>query len=128
MERLSIDEIIAHCERTVERTEKLNEVEALEVAYIEIPPVKEYWEHRQVAEYLKELKAYRDAEKQGLLVKIDCRCRGCKHVDFAGCKNKTCYCLKNECYMQEDDFCKYAERYKEEAGQKLTEMKGDNND
>ena len=69
---------------------------------------------------LTKLGQYEDAEEQGLLVKIECHCKDCKHVDFAGCKNKTCYCIEHECYMQEDDFCKYAERYKEEAEQ----MKG----
>lgn len=73
-------------------------------------------------ECFKKLADYEDAEEQGLLVKVECHCKDCKHVDFAGCKNKTCYCLEHECYMQEDDFCKYAERYKEEAEQKLESM------
>ena len=65
MERLTIDEVIAHCERKVERIEKLNEVEALEVAYIDIPPVREYWEHKQVKQWLEELKEYREKDDCG---------------------------------------------------------------
>jgi hypothetical protein len=74
---------------------------------------------------IDKLADYEDAEEQGLLVRIECHCKDCKHVDFAGCKNGTCYCYMNECYMNENDFCKYAERYKEEAEQKLAEMKGE---
>lgn len=69
MERVSIDEIIAHCERNVERNEKAMSKERFETGDMSSWFMKEYWEHRQVAEYLKELKAYRDAEEQGLLFK-----------------------------------------------------------
>ena len=58
-------------------------------------------------------------------VKIECHCKDCIHVDYAGCMNTTCYCMKHGCFMQEDDFCKYAEMYKAEAEQALAEMKGE---
>ena len=32
--------------------------------------MKEYWEHRQVAEWLKELQAFKDKQEQGLLIEI----------------------------------------------------------
>lgn len=58
------------------------------------------------------LAEYEQAEEDGLLIRIECRCKDCVHVDYAGCSNTTCYCMKNSCFMQEDDFCKYAEKSK----------------
>lgn len=63
---------------------------------------------------LRKLCEYEDLEEQELLVKIECRCKDCVHSDCAGCNGTTLYCMKNECYMQHEDFCIYAERTKEE--------------
>lgn len=60
MERLKIDEIIEHCKRQRDRYEQLNGINTLENSDISHTFIKEYWEHRQVAEYLEELKKYRD--------------------------------------------------------------------
>ena len=64
MERLTIQEIIEHCERKIEGYEKKVDMEFL---YRE--PLtnlsKEYWEHKQVAEYLEELMKYRQMSEQG---------------------------------------------------------------
>ena len=70
MERLSIDEIIAHCERQTQDEELFKPKGYFETYPMDTNYMKRYWEHRQVAEYLKELKAYRDAEEQGLLLKL----------------------------------------------------------
>lgn len=59
MERLSIEEIIEHCKRKRATCEKVNGVEMLETKDISNTFIKEYWEHRQVAEYLLELQQYR---------------------------------------------------------------------
>ena len=74
MGRLSIDEIIAHCERKVQKIETMFKKEHLESDNYGIADLiqKEYWEHRQVAEWLKELKSYKDAEEQGLLWHLPC--------------------------------------------------------
>lgn len=70
-EKLTIDDIIGHCNRHTERTEKHMKRETLEEIPIEESTfIKEYWEHRQVAEYLEELKKYREMEEQGLLLKL----------------------------------------------------------
>lgn len=69
---------------------------------------------------IQKLGAYEDAEEQGLLLRIECHCKDCKYVNFDGCLNTTCYCRKNGCFMQMDDFCKYAT--KEEAEQALKQM------
>lgn len=59
MERLSIEEIIEHCKRRRATYEKVNGSKMLETKDISNTLIKEYWEHRQVAEYLLELQRYR---------------------------------------------------------------------
>ena len=73
MERLSIDEIIAHCERETRIAESVFSIKSLETGDMNASFMKLYWEHRQVAEYLKELKAYQEAEEQGLLFGLPCK-------------------------------------------------------
>lgn len=73
MERLTIDEIIAHCKRQTDGLERRMSAEQYETADMRNFFVQEYWEHRQVAEYLEELKEYRKAEEQGLLKMLPCR-------------------------------------------------------
>lgn len=71
MEKLSIDEVIAHCNRHTERMEKMSSRERLEETPIgNSERMKQYWEHRQVAKWLEELKVYKDAEEQGLLLRL----------------------------------------------------------
>lgn len=60
MNKLSIDEVIAHCHRRVERLEKFSPREKCETWSIDSEYGKEYWEHRQVAEWLEELKELRE--------------------------------------------------------------------
>ena len=70
MGKLTIDEVIGHCERTVERFEKQTSRATLEKRPIGEIFIKEYWEHRQVAEWLKELQALKDKQEQGLLIEL----------------------------------------------------------
>lgn len=71
MERLTIDEIIEHCERKTKLYEEIGK--SIDFETIELKgAIREYWEHKQVKEYLEELKQYRDAEKQGLLFRFPC--------------------------------------------------------
>ena len=72
MERLTIDEIIEHCGRKTGMYEKACDVKYLETAVMG-NRIKEYWEHKQVSEYLRKLKDYEDAEEQGRLVKLPCK-------------------------------------------------------
>lgn len=72
MERLTIDEIIEHCDRKTEMYEKACDVKHLETTTMN-NSIKEYWEHKQVAEYLRKLKEYEDLEEQGRLVKLPCK-------------------------------------------------------
>lgn len=59
MERLTIEEVIAHCGRHVDRIERQIEKETLEIEDMSPVFMKEYWEHRQVKEWLLELQKYR---------------------------------------------------------------------
>lgn len=70
MEKLTIDEIIGHCERKTEQYERFHKREYLETMPLTSSTIKEYWEHKQVAEYLKKLKEYQQLEEQGRLIKL----------------------------------------------------------
>lgn len=72
MERLTIDEIIAHCDRKTRMYEKACDIKRLETANMN-NPAKEYWEHKQVAKYLRKFKDYEDLEEQGRLIKLPCK-------------------------------------------------------
>lgn len=72
MERLTIDEIIEHCDRKTGMYEKDCDVKYLETAVMG-NRIKEYWEHKQVSEYLRKLKDYEDLDEQGRLVKLPCK-------------------------------------------------------
>ena len=71
MERLTIEEIIEHCKRHTERMENHSGRMQLEETPIGNSNImKQYWEHRQVAEWLEQLKDYKDAEEQSLLLRL----------------------------------------------------------
>lgn len=72
MERLTINEVIEHCNRQTERMENNFGRSQLEEKPMmgNLNIMKHYWEHRQVAKWLKELKEYRDLEEQGRLIKL----------------------------------------------------------
>lgn len=56
-ERLTMQEVIEHCERAVIRAEMMR-----------FTDTKQYMEHKQVREWLKELQHYKDLEEAGRLV------------------------------------------------------------
>lgn len=86
MERLTIDEIIEHCDRKTEMYEKTCDVKYLETTVMN-NPIKGYWEHKQVAEYLRKLKAYENLEEQDRLVKLPCKVGDVVYVKMASyCK------------------------------------------
>ena len=67
MERLTIDEVIEHCNKTCDMTEKIAKARGHELESIES---NQFWEHYQVRVWLKELKRYKDLEEQGLLLRL----------------------------------------------------------
>lgn len=92
MERLTIDEIIEHCDRKAGMYEKACDVKYLETTAMN-NPIKEYWEHKQVAEYLRKLKEYEDLEEQGRLINLPCKVGDTVYVDAAilPVDNMECY-------------------------------------
>ena len=73
MERLTLDEAIKHAKEVA----KTNRAEAT----YNFPDLKEYYDncsecanqHNQLAEWLEELKSYKEAEEHGLLVRLPCK-------------------------------------------------------
>lgn len=73
MERLTLEEAIKHAKEVA----KTNLAEAT----YNFPDLKEYYDncsecanqHNQLAEWLEELKSFKEAEKQGLLVRLPCK-------------------------------------------------------
>lgn len=119
MERLTIDEIIEHCDRKTGMYEKACDVKYLETAVMG-NGIKEYWEHKQVAEYLKKLKEYEDLEKQGRFIKLPAKDGATAHRECVHIKS-TCYHENykcSECPLTElfcDEFYKAIDRCYEEA-------------
>ena len=82
MERLTLDEAIKHAKEV----EKTNRAEAT----YNFPNLKEYYDncsecanqHNQLAEWLEELKYYKDLEEQGLLVRLPCKEAYSRSGDF----------------------------------------------
>ena len=66
---MTIDEIIGHCNRTCEMAEMVANERGQTQDDI---TSKRYWEHYHVAKYLEELKRMKDAEEQGLLLRLPC--------------------------------------------------------
>jgi hypothetical protein len=78
---MTLDEAIKHCNEVAERLEGKNGY-----AYTDVTCEECAKEHRQLAEWLKELKAYRDG----------CHCDTCKYLD-KNSKNRPCgWCGDNE--------------------------------
>lgn len=127
MERLTIDEIIGHCERKTELYEHMVRKEILETKSLDSLVIEEYWEHRQVAEYLKKLKEYEYLEEQGRLIKLPCKV------------GDTVYLIKSNETIAErradmmflgvlwEKFGKEWFLTRPEAEAKLKELRGDNN-
>ena len=130
MERLTIDEIIEHCDRKTEMYEKACDIKHLETTTMN-NPTKGYWEHKQVAEYLRKLKEYEDLEEHGRLVKLPC-----KDVYFIIDINNPKYAMVmrkpiRELAIYEIDGidksgCKYFST-EEKAEAKLKELRGEEN-
>ena len=70
MEKLTIDEVIEHCKRHTEKYEQFVLKGGRNLGRTEL--TKQYLEHKQVAEWLEELKYYRELVEQGLLIRTRC--------------------------------------------------------
>ena len=75
MERLTLDEAIKHAKEVADMNyndaEKFDSNDSVE-NYMKANCIKCAEEHEQLAEWLEELKSYKDLEEQGLLVRLPC--------------------------------------------------------
>ena len=147
--RLTLDEAIKHAKEVT----KTNRAEAT----YNFPDLKEYYDncsecanqYNQLAEWLEELKSYKEAEEQGLLMKLPCKVEDTVYRVNAGAKQPIIpmtvseihfLCYKNEravrfdaigkedmgesCYRLED-IGRIVFLTHEEAEKKLEEMQND---
>lgn len=136
MERLTIDEIIEHCDRKTRIYEKACDVKYLETAVMG-NGIKEYWEHKQVAEYLRKLKDYEDLEEQGRLLKLPCKVGDTVYKVNKASRKVTQHKVREiedeQVVFENYDYCSF-NRFgktvfltKSEAEAKLKELRGDDN-
>ena len=74
MERLTLDEAIVHAKEVAEKNYRGADFESIDYIDDDIKTncIKCAEEHMQLAEWLEELKSYKEAEEQGLLVRLPC--------------------------------------------------------
>ena len=76
MERLTLDEAIKHAKEVADMNyndaEKFDSNDSVE-NYMKANCIKCAEEHEQLAEWLEELKSYKDAKEHGLLVRLPCK-------------------------------------------------------
>lgn len=76
MERLTLEEAIVHAKEVADMNytdaEKFDSNDSVE-NYMKANCMKCAEQHEKLAEWLEELKSYKEAEKQGLLVRLPCK-------------------------------------------------------
>lgn len=74
MERLALEEAIVHAKEVAEKNYRGADFESIDYIDDDIKTncIKCAEEHMQLAEWLEELKSYKEAEEQGLLVRLPC--------------------------------------------------------
>lgn len=76
MERLTLEEAIVHAKEVVDMNyndaEKFDSNDSVE-NYMKANCIKCAEQHEKLAEWLEELKSYKEAEEQGLLVRLPCK-------------------------------------------------------
>ena len=75
MERLILEEAIVHAKEVAEKNYRGADFESINSVddNIKINCIKCAEEHEQLVEWLEELKFYKEAEEQGLLVRLPCK-------------------------------------------------------
>lgn len=74
MERLTLEDAISHAKEVAEKNYRGADFESIDSVDDDIKTncIKCAEEHMQLAEWLEELKSYKEAEGQGLLVRLPC--------------------------------------------------------
>ncbi len=75
MERLTLEDAISHAKEVAEKNYRGADFESIDSIDddIKVNCVKCAEEHEQLAKWLEELKSYKEAEEQGLLVRLPCK-------------------------------------------------------
>lgn len=75
MERLTLEDAISHAKEVAEKNYRGADFESLDSVDDDIKTncIKCAEEHEQLAEWLEELKSYKDLDEQGLLVRLPCK-------------------------------------------------------
>lgn len=83
MERLTLDEAIKYIKEVVQKNRKNKEKNTIVIPNSFISSADCAEKYEQVAKWLKELKSYKEAEEQGLLVRFPCKVGDIVYVDSA---------------------------------------------
>lgn len=126
MERLTLEESIAHAKEVAEKNYRDANFESIDSIDDDIKAncVKCAEEHEQLAEWLEELKSYKEAEKTGLLVRLPVSIGTIVYCIYTGITGKNASIFAN--YFNADmckSWGKFVFATKEEAEKKLKEMK-----
>lgn len=75
MERLTLEDAISHAKEVAEKNYRGADFESIDSVDDDIKAncIKCAEEHEQLAEWLEELKSYKDLDEQGLLVRLPCK-------------------------------------------------------
>lgn len=140
MERLTLEEAIAQAKEIAEKNYRGAEFESIDSIDDDIKTncIKCAEEHMQLAEWLEELKSYKDLEEHGLLVRLPCNVGAKQPIIPMTVSEIHFLCYKNEravrfdaigkedmgesCYRLED-IGRIVFLTREEAKKKLEEMK-----
>ena len=82
MERLTLDEAIKYIKEVVQKNRKNKAKKTIVIPNSFISSADCAEKYEQVAKWLKELKSYKDAEEQGLLVRLPCKVAYSRSGDF----------------------------------------------
>ena len=124
MERLTLEEAIKYIKEVVCKNRKNKEKNTIVIPNSFISSADCAEKYEQVAKWLEELKSYKEAEEQGLLVKLPCKV-GTEFYYILGIPNKM-PCTIDKCVFELSDVHKIGESLfltREEAEKKLKEMK-----
>lgn len=73
MEKLTLEEVIKYIKEVVQKNRKNKEKNTIVIPNSFISSADCAEKYEQVAKWLKELKSYKEAEEQGLLVRLPCK-------------------------------------------------------
>lgn len=131
MERLTLEEAIAHAKEVAEKNYRGADFESIDSIDDDIKAncVKCAEEHEQLVEWLEELKSYKEAEKTDLLLRLPVPIGKIVYCIYTGMTGKNATIFAD--YFNADmckSWGKFVFSTKEEAEKKLEEMKKNDND